>query len=78
MYYVVMIDGFLSGWGKAEGKKARYIYECENMAEAEKVADYAKSRGDQKYVRVNLNKPQKRSDCLDMYKNKSNSKEWYK
>jgi hypothetical protein len=72
-----MIDKFLSGWGKAEGKNARYIYECESYQEAEEVEAYAKSRGDQKYVRININKPSKKHNCLDMYKTKQDSPIWY-
>ena len=34
MYYVTMIDNFMSGWGMAKGKTNRLVITCETMTEA--------------------------------------------
>lgn len=47
-YWVTMTDPFLSGWGMAKGKTAKFIYECENYEEAEIVEQNARNRKDQK------------------------------
>ena len=56
-YYVTMTDTFLSGWGKADGKIAKYVIECESYDEALTVADNARNRSDMKHVRIVNNKP---------------------
>lgn len=52
MYYVVMIDSFMSGWGKAEGKENVLIFECETKDEAKVVYDNANSRSDMRDVEI--------------------------
>ena len=47
-----MVDTFMSGWGKAEGKQNILIFECENKAEAYTVARYASTRNDQRDIHV--------------------------
>jgi hypothetical protein len=56
-YYVTMTDKCLSGWGKAEGKINKLIFECDTYHDAEIVADNAEARGDQKYINITPNKP---------------------
>lgn len=56
-YYVTMTDKFLSGWGEAEGKIAKYVYECDSYQEAEIVKDNAERRGDQKHVNIRGTRP---------------------
>ena len=52
-----MTDKFLSGWGKADHKIAKYVVECDSYKEAEIVEDNAKARSDQKNVNICYNKP---------------------
>ena len=35
MYYVSMVDSFLSGWGRAEGKISVVVVKCSSLSEAE-------------------------------------------
>ena len=56
-YYVTMTDTFLSGWGKAEHKIAKYVIICDNYEEAYTVYKNAKDRSDMKHVRITKNKP---------------------
>jgi len=50
-WFVTMTDSFFSGWGKAPNTN-KLIFLCDNLEEAEIVESNAKSRGDQKYVRI--------------------------
>lgn len=87
LYFVTMVDTFFSGWHKAKNGKARYIYICESWQEALKVAEYAESRGDQKYVNACISRPSfYRSTWGDAYyigndyvqiKTKENNPNWY-
>jgi len=55
--YVTMTDKFMSGWGKAQGKINKLVFECDNFKQAEIVAENAEKRGDMKYINININKP---------------------
>jgi 16S rRNA U516 pseudouridylate synthase RsuA-like enzyme len=78
MYYVTMTDKFLSGWGMADKKIAKYVYECETLAEANIVADNANSRNDQKNVNITTRKPYYNKDRYYVsYKDKGNCSNWY-
>lgn len=57
MFYVTMTDTFMSGWGKAEGKKNKLVFECDTLKEAEIVKDNAENRDEMKYVNINDEKP---------------------
>lgn len=50
MWYVTMIDTFMSGWGMSRGKKNLLIFECENIQEATAVSNNASNRGDQSEI----------------------------
>ena len=56
-FYVVSNDTFMSYWGKADNRINTVILPCESYTEALAVAEYAESRGDQKYIRINSHKP---------------------
>ena len=78
MYYVTMTDSFLSGWGKAKNKTAKYVIPCSNKEEAEVVARNARARSEMKYVSIALEKPvydPKRYQVT--YGNKTKSKNWF-
>jgi hypothetical protein len=55
--YVTMTDKFMSGWGMADGKINKLIFECDSIQEAHIVADNAENRDDMKYINVTYNKP---------------------
>ena len=65
MFYVTMIDTFLSGWGVAENKKSRYVIMCETYEEAEVVKENAKNRSDMTKISIVSTRP--------TYSNKSNT-----
>ena len=66
MHYVSMIDTFFSDWGPAEGKSNIYLIECDSAEQAERVADYAKTRDEMRKVRTHdvAQKPQYGSGYL--------------
>lgn len=64
-YWVKMHDTFMSGWGKAGGKKNWYVVECENLAQANTIAANAKRRGEMKRVSILPRKPQENG--VDLY-----------
>ena len=76
-YYVVMDDTFFSGWGPTEGKTATYINTCANYREAEIVADNARTRGDQKRVRITSGKPKLSRGHVYQVKTKADAPRWY-
>lgn len=77
-YYVSMIDKFLSYWGQAEGKIARYINICDSYEEALIVAENAKNREDQKNIRIHERMPQySKQTNLVMIKTKEDMPNWY-
>lgn len=79
MYYVTMTDKFMSGWGMAEGKINKLIFECDTLEEAEAVAENAENRGDQKYINITQNKPYYNPNkYYAQIKTKEDSSIWYK
>lgn len=58
MYYVSVIDTFMSGWGKAEGKTNVLVFECDTKVEAEIVVDNAFNRGDTGEVMMYEERPE--------------------
>jgi hypothetical protein len=80
MYYVTMTDKFLSGWGVAKNKIAKFVYECETMEEAEIVAENAGNRSDQKNINIASKKPSySSSKYYTQWKNKNGDCScWYK
>lgn len=78
MYYVTMTDKFLTGWGEAQGRKAKFIYECETYSQAEVVANNARSRGDQSHVNICIREPRYNSRFhLVQWKTIDCSPNWY-
>ena len=56
-YWVTMTDKFLSGWGMAQDKIAKYVYECDTLEMAQKVKSNAEKRTDQKNINITTSKP---------------------
>ncbi len=78
MYYVTMTDSFLSGWGKAKNKIAKYVLPAANREEAEVVARNARNRSEMKHVSIALNKPSYDPKQYQVsYGSKTKSKNWY-
>jgi hypothetical protein len=79
MVYVTMTDKFMSGWGKAENKINKLIFECENREEANIVMDNAASRGDMKHINMSFKKPYYSSSrYYAQTKTKEEYESWYK
>lgn len=57
MYYVTMIDKFMSGWGKSEGKSNKLVIECETLKQAMQIEEAARKRDEMKYIRVTSSAP---------------------
>jgi hypothetical protein len=50
--YVTMTDKFMSGWGGAQGRTAKYVIACDNYGEAGIVADNARSRSEMEHIKI--------------------------
>lgn len=57
MYYVTMTDKFMSGWGKAQDKINKLVFECDTKEEAEIVAENAGYRDEMKYINITMKRP---------------------
>lgn len=78
-YWVTMTDSFMSGWGCAEGKINKLIFECESLKEARIVEENAKNRSDMKRVNICTKKPYYNySTHYVQNKNKEIYPDWYK
>jgi hypothetical protein len=51
-FYVTMTDTFMSGWGCAQKKKNKLIFECDSLEEAEIVAENARNRTEMRYINI--------------------------
>ena len=56
-YYVTMTDSFMSGWGMARGRTAKFVVGVDNYAQAQRIARNARCRSEMKYVNIVRNKP---------------------
>jgi len=78
-YYVTMTDKFMSGWGMAERKINKLIFECDSYEEAEIVADNARNRTDMKHINICTRKPYYNySRYYPQTKTKEEYENWYK
>lgn len=48
--FVWMTDKFMSGWGGACGRVAKYVIECDNLVQAEAIAKAAEARSEMRSV----------------------------
>lgn len=55
--YVTMTDTFLTGWGKARGRIAKYVMGANTLEEAQIIIQNAEDRGDQKNIRLRQTRP---------------------
>ena len=77
MFYVTMTDGFLSGWGRAEGKINKLVIECKTYEEAEIVKDNAEHRSEMKYINIAIKKPYYGSRYYVNYETKETYPCWF-
>lgn len=76
--YVTMTDAFLSGWGRAEGKINKLVFICDNLEEAERVRDYARTRREMKYINIRYTKPHYDGNrYLVQFKTREDYPGWY-
>lgn len=57
MYYVSMVDTFLSGWGRADGKISVVVVKCSSLSEAEECKELNDTRSDMNDVEISTVKP---------------------
>lgn len=57
MYYVSMVDTFLSGWGRAEGKTSVVVVKCSTRSEAEECKELCDTRSDMRDIEISSVKP---------------------
>ncbi len=76
-FYVTTTDRFMSGWGESRGKRNRLIFPCASLREVAQVEWYAKSRSDQKNVRICTTKPRIRPGTYTQVMDPERSKAWY-
>lgn len=77
MVYVTMTDKFMSDWGMAEGKTNKLVFECEDMQEAEIVADNARARSEMKRVSISQKMPRYSNNTLVSFKTKEDAGNWF-
>ncbi len=81
MYFVIMTDTFLSGWGDADNKINKLIFICNNKNQSEIVKDNAKNRTDMKHIKSYVKIPRKylnNNKCLTQIKTIDDYPCWYK
>ena len=76
-FYVTTTVRFMSGWGKSRGLTNRLVLACESQQEANRVADYARGRSDQKNVRICTTKPRIRPGTYTQVMDPERSTAWY-
>ena len=77
-YYVTMTVIAMSGWGQAEGKKNKLVFECVDKLAALTVRDNAIARKDQSYVSIRTTKPSySKTNYFTQFKNKEDYPSWY-
>lgn len=77
-YYVSMTDKFMSGWGPAQGKRARYIYCANSLAEARIIQENARNRGDQKNVTISATPPKIHFGDVYQFVTRAEAPRWYR
>jgi hypothetical protein len=76
--WVLCNDSFMSGWGEARGVINTLIFPCVDLAQANIVADNARRRSDQKYVRIVSHAPRLRDGHFYQVKTIEDYPTWYK
>lgn len=78
-YYVTMRDTFMSGHGRAQDRKAIYVYPAESIEEARLIAENAANRTDQDDIEIHDRRPNYNEDLYRVqYTTKAEAPLWYK
>jgi len=56
-FFVTMTDNFMSGWGRAKGKKNVFVVETNTLKQAEIIEKNAKKRSEMRYVYIKRKMP---------------------
>jgi len=78
--YVTMTDKFMSGWGLADNKINKLVFECDNYLEARKLQGYAEERNEMKHISICSNYPKhifNNSKYFAQLKTKADYPMWY-
>lgn len=77
--WVTMTDKFMSGWGMADGKINKLIFECDSLEQAEIVEENAAKRSDMKNINICRNKPSYNSQkyYAEYKTNDERNSKWY-
>ena len=67
-FYVTMTDSFMSGWGKAQGKKNKFIVVCDTYEQAAIIERNAHKRGEMKYINICLNRPRYGQNVVESWR----------
>ena len=79
MYYVTMTDKFMSGWGMADGKINKLIFECDSLDDVTTVMENARHRTEMKYINWTDKKPYyNKQKYFSQIKTKTEYPSWYK
>ena len=79
MYYVTMVDKFMSFWGLAKNKVNVLVFKCNTLKEAEIVQENARSRSDMAQIKIRKRLPKfDEAKYFVQYKDKEVYPSWYK
>lgn len=79
MIYVTATDKFMSGWGMAEGKINKLVFECETYDEARIVEENLRNRSEIRNVSIRYTKPSyNQSRYYVQFKDKNEYPNFYK
>lgn len=77
-FYVTMTDKFMSGWGMAEDKINKLVFECKDFKEAQIVRENAEVRPEMIYINICEKIPYyKQSAYYTSFKTKNEASYWY-
>lgn len=78
-YYITMTDSFMSGWGRANNKINKLVFECDTLEQAQIVEQNARHRKEMKYINF-ANKKPNYPNCTHLisYKTIEDYPNWYK
>jgi hypothetical protein len=78
-WWVSMTDTFMSGWGRAEDKINKLVFECDDIWQADIVMRNANRRDEMKYINLCSRKPRyyPKDKYLVQYKTKETYPNWY-
>lgn len=77
MFYVTMVDSFMSDWGPAKGKSSIFCVCCEVLEQAEEIYNCALRHSQMSKIKIVEEKPCNDDENFVSYKNYADiSKKW--